>query len=587
MKSWKKHGSDADMEETLEPFAKLCGECPKRLAEEIRAWSPAMEKRLEDDLFLSRLQAWEAEADEREKERPGGALHGALYTVRGLTPGTGALESRFFKGRQSSHSRHMSEEQVNDRMRIYMNGPDALDFCPQKVKDSIPRYFPSVLCQNAKARYRKFFGAKELRGREWKVRRQCKRDGGDEAAIPPRRDKGLKKGLKVGHLAHHLMLKMKQTKSTRKKENASSMDKLLVEKLKESKMKGNRDQKHKRKHHAEQEEKKKRFIERMLMPVAGPELHKKHDEEVAKHAKRHEERSQVSLVSLERNAKQQKWFAAEDCKVFCASQAEDGSDSTGRLTVVSKSMQTFCNNAPEKKKLWQVNTLEPFLQGSDWQDYIVKNGLLLEEDVSWLGAVLFGGYLVDKSWAEKSRLLREKDLVLEPLWRVRGSAVTQHLEVCFQASVYPAGSSMSPTMRAVLEAKPDRVWQAEVRKADTPSKVIQCPESSHWVWRQRRDEVRSKCAWVVCSESHEVEKLERKKEEKEKRVCELEEEIKKLEGGKAATGKTLDAALKRLGKKREELKEQRDKLKSLKGQPVTLKKFLEEVVLPHCTLCPP
>ena len=193
---------------------------------------------------------------------------------------------------------------------------------------------------------------------------------------------------------------------------------------------------------------------------------------------------------------------------------------------------------------------------------------------------------MDEGWVEKSRSLLKNDLVLEPLWRLRGSAVTKHLEVCFQASVFPVGK-LDATMGAVLEAKADRVWQAEVRKADTPSKVLQCPESSHWVWRPTRGEVQTKCAWVVCSQADEVEKLERKKEEKEKRVCELEEEIKKLEGGKAATGKTLDAALKRLGKKRKELKEQRDKLKSLKGQPVTLKKFLEEVVLPHCTLCPP
>ena len=38
---------------------------------------------------------------------------------------------------------------------------------------------------------------------------------------------------------------------------------------------------------------------------------------------------------------------------------------------------------------------------------------------------------------------------------------------------------------------------------------------------------------------------------------------------------------------KEELKERQDKLRLLKGRPVTLKKFLEEVVLPKCKLCPP
>ena len=40
----------------------------------------------------------------------------------------------------------------------------------------------------------------------------------------------------------------------------------------------------------------------------------------------------------------------------------------------------------------------------------------------------------------------------------------------------------------------------------------------------------------------------------------------------------------RLEKKKGELKEQEDELKKMKGQPVGLKKFLEEVVLPHATL---
>ncbi len=43
----------------------------------------------------------------------------------------------------------------------------------------------------------------------------------------------------------------------------------------------------------------------------------------------------------------------------------------------------------------------------------------------------------------------------------------------------------------------------------------------------------------------------------------------------------------RLVEKRDSLKEQEAKLKMMKGRPVALKKFLEEVVLPGCVLCPP
>ena len=39
--------------------------------------------------------------------------------------------------------------------------------------------------------------------------------------------------------------------------------------------------------------------------------------------------------------------------------------------------------------------------------------------------------------------------------------------------------------------------------------------------------------------------------------------------------------------KRGSLKEQEAKLKKMKGQPVALKEFLEDVVLPGCVLCPP
>ena len=73
--------------------------------------------------------------------------------------------------------------------------------------------------------------------------------------------------------------------------------------------------------------------------------------------------------------------------------------------------------------------IEPFEKES-WQDAVVQRGLLME-DVGLLGAVLFGGYLVDKAYVEKSKPLLAKELVLEPLWKLHGSAVCRKQEVWF------------------------------------------------------------------------------------------------------------------------------------------------------------
>ena len=130
----------------------------------------------------------------------------------------------------------------------------------------------------------------------------------------------------------------------------------------------------------------------------------------------------ATLVSLDQNLKDKKWMAAEDCKVFSprAGQRAVWSDEAGtplskQLTVKHKCVATFRQEAPEKMKLWQVSTLEPFRKES-WQDAIVQGGLLME-DVGLLGAVLFGGYLVDNAYVEKSKPLLAKEFVLEPFWK--------------------------------------------------------------------------------------------------------------------------------------------------------------------------
>ena len=147
---------------------------------------------------------------------------------------------------------------------------------------------------------------------------------------------------------------------------------------------------------------------------------------------------------------------------------------------------------------------------------------------------------------------------------------------------------ISRIMSAVIEAKPDRVWQMEVMKAEDPSEIHQPAESSRWVWRMARDQIRTKDAWVVCSGEDDVKKLVEKREAKVEKVEELKKKIEKLQEKQTTeTGKKLKSTLERLVEKRDSLKEQEAKLKMMKGRPVALKKFLEEVVLPGCVLCSP
>jgi len=597
------------MVETLKHFAAFCGVNPQKLAEEIRVMSPAVKKRFEEssgkwhneedeaeereaderekDERASWLKAWEDEADEREKEHPDGTVNESLYFVRGFLIGTGSIESRFFKGRQPNHSRRMTEKSMNHRMRIYMNGPDVEEFCSRKLHGSETTYHAGALCKRSQVLYRKYFGSKTLQGRERRCKRQAKE--GEKAAISGYRNKGKKTGLKIGHMAHHLREKWKQTMKT-KTGKVSDMDRLLLQKLSETTAGLNVVQVEHTETALKNKSSKRLFVERMLQPKACATMMERHDEEVDKQKGALLNR-QVSLVSLTHNLMKEKWVAAEDCKVFAPGAKENGwwKDKEGAklsqdLTVFTKSVQCFCQNAPEKIKFWQVTTVEPFENGS-WQADIVKKGLLME-DVGLLGAVLFGGYLVDQAWVEKSNPLLKKELLLEPLWKLRGSAMTKKLEVMFTDSVFPDGV-ISPTMSAVVEAKPDRVWQLEVRMKNDPSKVHQPAESSHWVWRMARDEIRTKDAWVVGGED-DVKKMVQRKEAREEKVEKLNEEIKELlEKLTTKAGKELQHYQQRLVKKKNKLKKQQGELKRSKGQPVGLKKFLEEVVLPHCELCPP
>jgi hypothetical protein len=205
VRSWGRHGADELLVETLNMFASFCGADAQELAEEILAMSPAVKKRYDAaGSSKSWLKAWEEEVDAREKEHPGGLM----------------CEARFFKGRQKSVARRMSEAAMNHRMRIHMNGPDVEAFCRRELLPGPAggvKYHASALCRRSKAHYRNRFGSKTLLGRERQLQRKKMKES-DHAAISQYHNNGKKKGLKIGRMAHHLRQKRTQavTKHTGK-----------------------------------------------------------------------------------------------------------------------------------------------------------------------------------------------------------------------------------------------------------------------------------------------------------------------------------------------------------------------------------
>jgi hypothetical protein len=189
---------------------------------------------------------------------------------------------------------------------------------------------------------------------------------------------------------------------------------------------------------------------------ASAQMKRKHEAEEKKYQDRLKKR-RATLVSLDQNLKNKKWVAAEDCKVF-SPQAEEravwcneaGDPLSEQLMVKYKGIAAFCRTAPQKMKFWKVSTLEPF-ETESWQDAITQRGLLME-DVGLLGAVLFGGYLVDEAWIAKSKPLLAKELVLEPLWKLRGSAVCRKQEVWFDFDTVDAESQIMKAHIAVPAA---------------------------------------------------------------------------------------------------------------------------------------
>ncbi len=569
--SWKKNGNDAQLESVLGLLAELSEQDPKKMAEEVRSMSRWVRKRMRDHPETGLLEAWEAEADGRFKGRSE-ATSEALYTVRAIHRGTGSLESRFHKGRQLNCKKHMKEESMEARMRIYIDGPKLEKFCTRKVVKGMPEYAGSSLCKRSQALYRKKYGAKILKKR-------ARSNAEDEASIPQRSDKGKRRTERPGRMAKYLKQKAAQAK---KKQNAiSCVDELVMKKLKESTEGPREAQLRAQKNATHNLEKKRKFIDEMLKPQSEL-LKKKNEQEVEKHERTAAKRK-CHVVSLHRNALQERHLVAEECKMFGAQTEDWAEDACKSLSVERRSVQKFLRRSPDKKKLW-FSQHSRLLNEPDWQQGLVDQKVL-SKDMALLGAVVFGGYLVDENWVKKSREtgMLEKELLVEPVWKLVGS-MKKALELTFDTTLVVEGD-LGKECKLLLEARPDRVLVQEVRDRDDPSKIVQEASSSCWIWRTERSEIRRKESWVVCGDQARVDKLTIKKEKKEEEFTKLEERIaEKQQECESAVGAALLQKQRQLKEKQEKLKEKRGALAQMKGVPITLPKFLEEVVLPQCRL---
>jgi hypothetical protein len=251
--------------------------------------------------------------------------------------------------------------------------------------------------------------------------------------------------------------------------------------------------------------------------------------------------------------------------------------------VERRSVQKFLRRSPDKKKLW-FSQHSRLLNDPDWQQGLVDQKVL-SKDMALLGAVVFGGYLVDEKWVKKSREagMLEKELLVEPVWKLVGS-MKQALELTFDRTLAVEGG-LGKECELLIEAKPDRVLVQEVRDQDDPSKIVQEASSSCWIWRKERSEIRRKASWVVCGDQARVEKLTKKKEKKEEEVAEL---VGRIAEGQQECESAVGAALLKqqqwVKEKQGKWKEKCRALAQMKGVPITLPKFLEEVVLPQCRL---
>ena len=474
-------------------------------------------------------------------------------------------------------------------MRIYIDGPKLEKFCARKVVKGRPEFTGSSLCKRSQAQYRKRYGAKALKKR---TRSKAADEAEDEAYIPSRKDKGKLRKDHPDRIGKYLKDKKMQAKEM-PKNAVSCVDELIMRKLKEeeSTVGPSEAQLEAKKKATANLEKKRKFISEMVKPKSDF-LDEKNEQEVKKH-KKIERDSNFHLASLHDNALQKRFLAAEECKMFGARKKDFDQDIPGdwekdecKSLSVECCFKKFLRRSPEKKKLW-FSEHTSLLRNPDWRQELVDQKVLIN-DMAFLGAVVFGGYLVDEHWVKKSRKqgLLEKGLLLEPVWKLAGS-MKKALELYLDKSLVVEGDLLKEC-KLLYEAKPDNVLVQEVGDPDDAAVLVQEAASSCWIWHTERSEIRrKKGSWVVCKDQDRVEELTKKKEEMEEECTKLKENVAELQQKcESAVGANLLRQKKELKKKQGELKEKNKVLAQKKGVPIPLPKFLEEVVLPQCHLVP-
>jgi hypothetical protein len=302
-------------------------------------------------------------------------------------------------------------------------------------------------------------------------------------------------------------LKQKAAQAKEKQNAISCVDKLVMKKLQESTVGPSDKQLIAKENAKENLEKKRTFIGEMLKPQSQV-LKNKSEEEVKKHEMTAAKRK-FHVTSLHHNASQKRRLVAEECKMFGAQKEDWADDACKSLSVERRSVQKFLRRSPDKKKLW-FSQHTRLLNDPDWRQGLVDQKVL-SKDMALLGAVVFGGYLVDEKWVKKSREagMLEKELLVEPVWKLVGS-MTKALELTLDITCDVEGE-LGKECKVLIEAKPDRILVQEVRDPNDPAKILQEASSSHWIWRRERSEIRRKESWVVCGDQARVEKLTEKK----------------------------------------------------------------------------
>ena len=226
--------------------------------------------------------------------------------------------------------------------------------------------------------------------------------------------------------------------------------------------------------------------------------------------------------------------------------------------------------------VWCVDTTDVFHNGFSSDTF--QEALCSKKNHLLFAAVVFGGYVVDRTWLERVKDLQDADIqVPEPHWRLRG-ALRQPLELFVHESFKEEWGEFS---KIIQETQTGR-W-------------VSAPQMAHgsllstWTIRKSWKEIRqAKKGLVLCGSQEKANEVQKTKQKREDKVKKLEEEVQELKAKWVAGNEEGDA-----GKKREmqktKLKEekikwemQKTKLKEARaarqnGTPIGPQKFFSEI----------